>query len=169
MILPEAAAYLERIDDLRGQIATIVQELSLEALNWRPIEDSEDHAMNSIAVLATHAAGAEHFWIGEVVGRLPTTRDRAAEFETVADTDVLLQTLQTVGQQTRTILQNLTQEDLDATRQTREREVPVRWGILHVIDHTALHLGHIQITTQLWQSGQAIDAPRWFQRLNADK
>ncbi|MCA9947468.1 MAG: DUF664 domain-containing protein [Anaerolineales bacterium] len=47
----------------------------------------------------------------------------------------------------------------------RDREVPVRWGILHVIDHTALHLGHIQITAQLWQGGQAIDAPRWFQRL----
>lgn len=166
MILPEAAAYLERIDDLRGQIAAIVETLSQEVLNWRPDESSEDHAMNSIGVLATHAAGAEHFWIGEVIGQLPTTRDRAAEFETVvADTAVLRQTLQTVGQQTRTILQNLTQEDLDGTRQAHDRVVPTRWGLLHVIDHTALHLGHIQITAQLWQGGQAINAPRWFQRL----
>ena len=166
MSLPEAAAYLERIEDLRGQIASIIKMLPQESLNWRPDESSEDHAMNSIAVLATHAAGAEHFWIGEVVGKLPPTRNRDAEFETVvADTAVLLQKLEAVGQQTRTILQNLTQEDLDGTRLARDREVPVRWGILHVIDHTALHLGHIQITAQLWQGGQAIDAPRWFQRL----
>lgn len=165
-MLKEAAAYWERIEDLREQMGQILQTLPLEALNWRPIEDSEDHAMNSIAVLATHAAGAEHFWIGEVVGGLPATRDRAAEFETVvADTAVLQQTLQTVASQTRTILQTLTQQDLDGTRQARDRIVPTRWAILHVIDHTALHLGHIQITAQLWQGSQEVDAPRWFQRL----
>lgn len=165
-MLREAAAYLERIEDLREQIDAILQTLPQEALNWQPDEHSEDHAMNSIAILATHAAGAEHFWIGEVVGGLPATRDRAAEFETVvADTAVLQQTLQTVHQQTRTILQNVTQEDLDGIRQARDREVPTRWAILHVIDHTALHLGHIQITAQLWQGGQAVDSPRWFQRL----
>lgn len=165
-MLKEAAAYLERIEDLRGQISSILRNIPQEALNWRPDENSEDHAMNSIAVLATHAAGAEHFWIGEVVGGLPTTRDRAAEFETVmGNTAVLQQTLQTVRQQTRTILQKLPQEDLDGVRQAHDRVVPTRWALLHVIDHTALHLGHIQITAQLWQGGQAVDAPRWFQRL----
>ena len=166
MILPEAAAFLERIEDLRGQIAAIVETLPVEALNWQPDENSDDHAMNSIAMLATHAAGAEHFWIGEVMGRLPTTRDRDAEFETmVMDTAVLQQTLQTVASQTQTIMHALTQADLDGTRRARNRDVPVRWALLHVIDHTALHLGHIQITAQLWQGGLAIDAPRWFQRL----
>ncbi|WP_420630565.1 DinB family protein [Candidatus Leptofilum sp.] len=168
MIVPEAAAYLERIEDLRGQIAAIVQTLPPEALNWRPVAGEDDHVTNSIAVLTMHTAGAEHFWLGEVVGGLPATRNRAAEFEMmVEDTAVLSQTLQKVGSQTRTILQAITQADLDGTRQARNREVPVRWAILHVIDHTALHLGHIQITTQLWQGGQAIDAPRWFQRLKS--
>jgi uncharacterized damage-inducible protein DinB len=166
MILPEAAAYLERIEDLRGQIAEIVQILPPAALNWRPDAASEDHAMNSIAVLAMHAAGAEHFWIGEVVGRLPATRNREAEFKMVVeDTAVLSQTLQTVANQTKAVLQALTQTDLDGSRSAHDREVAVRWAILHVIDHTALHLGHIQITTQLWQGGTAVDAPRWFQRL----
>ena len=166
MILPEAAHYLERIDDLRGQIASILQQLPLEALNWRPDKASDDHAMNSVAVLAMHAAGAEHFWLGEVVGGLPATRNRDAEFETVVgDTAVLIQTLNKVAQQTQAVLGAVTQADLDGTRRARNRDVPVRWAILHVIDHTALHLGHIQITVQLWQGGQAVDAPRWFQRL----
>lgn len=166
MMLPEAAAYLERIEDLRGQIDAIVQTLPPEALNWRPDAASDDHAMNSIAVLAMHAAGAEHFWIGEVIGGLTATRNRTAEFETVVgDTAILHQTLQTVSNQTRAVLESLTQADLDGTRRARDRDVPVRWALLHVIDHTALHLGHIQITTQLWQGGTAVDAPRWFQRL----
>lgn len=165
-MLMETAAYLERIEDLRAQVARIVQTVPPEALNWRPDEGSEDHAMNSLAVMAMHVAGAEHFWLGEVVGRLPATRNRDAEFETVAaDTAVLRQTFETVHEQTRRILQNLTQADLDGTRQARDREVPTRWAILHVIDHTALHLGHMQITAQLWQGGTAVDSPRWFQRL----
>lgn len=165
-MLMEAAAYLERIEDLRAQIARIVQTVPQEALNWRPDEASEEHEMNSLAVMAMHVAGAEHFWIGEVVGQLPATRNRDAEFETVvADTAVLRQTFERVHEQTRRILQALTQADLDGTCQARDREVPTRWAILHVIDHTALHLGHMQITAQLWQGGTAVDSPRWFQRL----
>ena len=59
----------------------------------------------------------------------------------------------------------LTAAELEETRQAWSRTVSVRWGILHVIEHTALHLGHMQITYQLWQSGRAFDSPRWFQRL----
>jgi uncharacterized damage-inducible protein DinB len=165
-MLMETAAYLERIEDLRAQIGRIVQMVPPEALNWRPDEGAEDHALNSLAVMATHVAGAEHFWIGEVVGNLPATRNREAEFEVgVTDTAVLLHKIETVRSQTRTILQNLTQADLDGIRIARDRQVPTRWAILHVIDHTALHLGHMQITAQLWQGGTAVESPRWFQRL----
>ena len=31
-----------------------------------------------MAVMATHVAGAEHFWIAEVIGRRPPTRERPA-------------------------------------------------------------------------------------------
>jgi hypothetical protein len=36
-------------------------------LDWRPIEGDKGHVTNSLAVLAAHIAGAEHFWIAEVV------------------------------------------------------------------------------------------------------
>ena len=145
--MTELENYLLRIEDLRSQIRSLIVDLPAEALNWRPVENSDDHAMNSLAVLAAHVAGAEHFWIGEVIGKLPPTRDRAAEFEVaVADTAVLLDRLDAVGKQTRTVLTQLTAADLESTRQVRDKTVPARWGILHVIDHTALHLGHMQIT-----------------------
>ena len=164
---PEVAAYLERIEDLRRQVAELIADLPAEALNWRPVAGEDDHVTNSLAVMAGHIAGAEHFWIHEVIGRQPPTRDRDAEFRAEAEGSApLLALLKITGDETRQILGDLTAVDLDSTRQIKERTVPVRWGILHVIDHTALHLGHMQITYQLWQGGQGHTAPRWYERLD---
>jgi uncharacterized damage-inducible protein DinB len=110
--------------------------------------------MNSLAVLAAHVAGAEHFWIAEVIGRRPATRDRDAEFRTVAaDAAELVRRLDAVAAETAEVLSSLSEADLNGVRVASDREVTVRWGILHVIDHTALHLGHMQITYQLWKTG----------------
>jgi uncharacterized damage-inducible protein DinB len=163
----ELQNYLNLIEDLRSQVRALIAGLPAEALNWRPIEGSDDHATNSLAVLAAHVAGAEHYWLGEVVGRLPATRNRAAEFATqTTDSTALLRRLDDVAEQTREVLVMLTPSDLDGDCEAQGRIVPVRWAILHVIDHTALHLGHMQITYQLWMDGQSIQSPRWFERLS---
>lgn len=167
-MLPECASYLAMLDDLRGQIADLIAGLPAEALNWRPIEGEDDHVTNSLAVMAAHVAGAEHFWIHEVAGGQPPTRDRPAEFVTEVDgPEPLLAKLKATGEETAEVMATLTAEDLDSKRQARDRSVPMRWAILHAIDHTALHLGHMQITYQLWSSGQAADSPRWFQRVDS--
>lgn len=165
-MLAELESCLERIEDLRGQVIRLIRELPDEALNWRPIEGQDEHTTNSPAVLAAHIAGAEHFWIGEVVGGGPPVRDRDAEFATATDDATgLIRRLDEVGAETREVLSSLTRADLEGTRQARGRTVPVRWGILHVIDHTSLHLGHLQLTCQLWLGGQSLPSPRWFERL----
>lgn len=156
------------IEDLREQAGELIADLPVEALNWRPIEGADDHATNSLAALAAHVAGAERFWIAEVIGRRPPTRDRDAEFATqAADAAEVQRRLEEVGSETREVLSNLSESELGSTREARGREVPVRWAILHVIDHTALHLGHMQLTYQLWMSGRAGPSPRWFQRLSS--
>ena len=165
-MLPESAAYLQMLDDLRGQVGDMIVNLPAEALNWRPVDGLDDHATNSLAVMTAHAAGAEHFWITEIIGRRPPTRDRTAEFVTEVDgPGPLLAKLKATGEETARVLAELTRADLEASRDAQGRTVPVRWGILHAIEHTALHLGHMQITYQLWSSGRAYDTPRWFQRL----
>ena len=165
---PELDSYLQMIDDLRGQVRDLVADLSPEALNWRPIEGPEQHATNSLAVLTMHVAGAEHFWIAVVVGRQPSTRDRDAEFVTEAtDASELVRRLKEVGAETRQVFAGLGQDDLDGAREARGRTIPVRWCILHVIDHTALHLGHMQLTYQLWTGGQTGPSPRWHERLKS--
>jgi uncharacterized damage-inducible protein DinB len=166
-MLAETKQYLHMIDDLRGQVVELIRELPAEALNWRPIEGTDDHATNSLAILAAHIAGSEHFWMAEVVGRQPATRVRATEFETeAAGAAALIEKLEASGVETKAILEGLTAADLEETRLTSsDRIVPVRWAILHVIDHIALHLGHMQLTYQLWQGGQGKGDPRWFERL----
>ena len=163
----ELEHYLQRIEDLRGQVRSLIADLPPEALNWRPIEGRKEHATNSLAILATHIAGAERFWIGEVVGGHPSTRDRDAEF-TIRATNAaeLVHLLEETGAGTRALFSTLNPVDLDSVREARDRTIPVRWCILHVIDHTALHLGHMQLTYQLWMGGQSGPSPRWFERLD---
>lgn len=164
---PEVRHYLEMMDDLRGQAAKLIADLPAEALNWQPVEGAEDHATNSLAVLASHIAGAEHYWIAEVIDRREPTRDRPGEFATRASAAAdLVERLSAVGEESRSVLSGLTQSDLEGSREARDRTVPVRWAILHVIDHTALHLGHMQLTYQLWMSGESGPSPRWYERLS---
>ena len=109
--------------------------------------------MNSLAVLAAHIAGAEFFWIAEVIGQRPAARDRDAEFRTVAaDAADPVRRLEMVATETTEVLSSLSGADLNGVRIARGREVTVRWGILHVIDHIALPLGHMQSTYQLWKN-----------------
>jgi uncharacterized damage-inducible protein DinB len=164
-VLSELDNYLQRIEDLRGQVGNLIADLPADALNWRPIPPLEGGA-NSLAVLAAHVAGAEHFWIAEVIGGRPRTRDRDAEFVVqVTDASELVRRLEAVGAETREVWSSLSAADLDGTREARRRTVSVRWGMLHVIDHTALHLGHMQITCQLWMGGKSKPSPFWYERL----
>jgi uncharacterized damage-inducible protein DinB len=150
---PELQHYLQLLADLRGQVKALIADLPAEALNWRPIAGVDEHATNSLAVLAAHVAGAEHFWIAEVIGQRPATRDRDAEFRTVAaEAGELLRRLDAVAAETAEVLSSLSEADLNGVRVARGREVTARYSILHVIDHTALHLGHMQITFQLWRT-----------------
>ncbi len=171
-MLSELENYLQRIEDLRSQVGKLLTDLPGEVLSWRPlggpIEGTDEHATNSLAILATHIAGAEHFWIGEVIGGQPPTRDRDAEFASQAsDPAELVSLLEAVGAETRQVFAGLTSADLDSTREARGRTIPVRWCLLHVIDHTALHLGHMQLTYQLWMGGRSKPSPLWFERLGS--
>ena len=152
----EIQSYLEWIETLRGQVGQIVANLPPEALNWRPITDGDDHATNSLAVLAAHVAGAEHHWIYEVVGQQAATRDRPSEFVTTAvNAGELAAKLAKNGAETRQIMATLTADSLDESRSRHNHTFTVRWCMMHVIEHTALHLGHMQLTHQLWQSQSA--------------
>lgn len=147
-------AYLERLEALHADIAQVIDGLPPQALDW-----VVGPAINSIAVLVTHLAGAERYWIGDVAGQTPSNRDRAAEFRVQGlDSATLQQRLDTVLAECRTILAGLTIDDLSAERLApRDQQFyTVAWALLHALEHSAQHLGHLQLTRQYWeqQGGQ---------------
>ena len=165
-MLPEIRQYIASLDDLRSQVAGIIRYLPPEGLNRRPTLPAGADPTNSLAVLAVHVAGAEHFWIAECIGRYPPTRDRDAEFRYVATSaEEPLARLRNVGEETHAVLEKLTAEELESSFMKDDHAVPVRWAIHHIIYHSGLHIGHMQLTYQLWADGKATSSPRWFDRL----
>jgi len=165
-MVTELSNYVDRMEDLRNQVIGLISNIPEQGLNWRPIGGMDAHITNSVAALTSHVAGAEHFWIAEAIGGWKATRDREAEFATVAGSpEFVLNNYKKTAQETSEVLSKLNELDLNNTRQVRDRIVPVRWCILHVIDHTALHLGHMQITYQLWSGGKSFESPLWLDRL----
>ena len=113
--------------------------------------------MNSLAVLVTHTASAERFWIGEMAGADPSGRDRAAEFRARGVSAAALSALldETLAH-SLAVLERLTAPDLEARRfsPVHQREYRVAWALVHALEHTALHVGQVQLTRQLWDRRQ---------------
>ncbi len=165
-MFPEIEQHLRTLDDLRSQVGGMVRDLPAEGLNWRPSLPAGADPTNSLAVLAVHVAGAEHFWIAECVGAYPHTRVRDEEFTYVAkSSEEPLARLSKVGEETHAVLEKLTAEQLESSFMKDDMAIPVRWAIHHVIFHSSLHIGHMQLTYQLWNNGKATTSPRWFERL----
>lgn len=149
---PFFAAYLDRLAALHGGIAAELDDLTVEALDWVPGRD-----MNSLAVLAAHAAGAEQHWIGEVAGGRPPSRVRQKEFAVRGrDAAALLALLDDSFAVAQEVLAALSPADLAAERVRPNGEITsAGWALLHALEHTAQHMGHIQIGRQLWDSAAA--------------
>lgn len=155
-MLPEIQQTLLTLEKLRGQVAAIIQATPVDGLNWRPPLPQDADGVNSLAVLAVHTAGSEHFWFGELIGGQPQTRVRDEEFAFVAaSAQDVLGRLTAVAAESEPILSALTMERLDSSI-TYDRHVhPVRGILHHVITHYSLHVGHMQLTYQLWAGGKA--------------
>jgi len=150
-MLKEIENYLSFLNDLRGQVKTLLEGLPKEALDWRLLAGQGDLATNSLAVMTTHLAGSEAFWIKEIIGRQSIHRDRDAEFVVKGlGFSELAGKIETGAKDTQPILSSLTTAQLEETRKFRDRMVTVRWAILHVIEHGAMHIGHMHLTRQLW-------------------
>jgi hypothetical protein len=139
---------VRRFEDLHTQIAQAIVGLGPEALDWTPGPE-----MNAISVLVVHTTGAERYLLGDVVARDPSGRVREAEFRPQGlDAAALGERLARSRAYVRGVLETLSVDDLPAAR-TFPRDghaVSVAWAVLHALEHTEQHSGHIQLTRQLW-------------------
>ena len=141
------ASYLDRLENLHKNLRAAVEGLPPEAMDWEPGPE-----MNSLAVLLAHTAGSLRYWIGDVALGEPSGRVRQSEFKTRGVTSPeMQQRLDAVLAYARAALPRLSLDDLQKETRVEDRQVSCAWALLHALEHGALHLGHIQLTSQLWK------------------
>jgi len=141
--------YLERLTALHQELLDSIEGLPPAALDWTPIAET-----NTINVLVTHITGAERYWIGDVVLGELSGRVRESEFQVSGTTqEELTSKINAATAYAHSAVTKLRLEYLAVTRISPRdgRTFTVAWGLLHALEHTAIHLGHIQITWQLWK------------------
>jgi uncharacterized damage-inducible protein DinB len=143
------AALYERLEEIHAVMESCLAGLPPEAVDWSP-----GPKMNSLAVLAAHVAGAERYWIGDVVGGEPSHRVRETEFETAGvDAAALQARLAQTLRHSHSVLSRLTTGDVGSVRHSprHARDYTVAHALLHALDHDAEHMGHMQMVRQLWE------------------
>ena len=145
--------YLNILQTCHADILKALDGLPPAALDW--VSGPE---MNSICVLVFHLTGAERYWIGDVAAQEASDRDRDTEFK-VHDMgmDIIRKRLDDSLAYASKTLKKLTLQDLEALRTSPRdgRKFTVAWALLHTLEHSNLHLGHIQITRQLWMESNS--------------
>lgn len=142
-------AYEQRLQELVRDFDAALEGLPAAALDWSPGPE-----LNSLTVLATHSVGATRYWIGDVVAGDPSGRVREREFQTTGvDAAELRARLDALLPYVREVLSKLTLADLDQERfaASRNGNITVVFSLLHALAHFAEHVGHAQVTRQLWE------------------
>ena len=140
--------YLNSLETLFDDYKKTIDGLPQEALDWVPGTE-----MNSLCMIVVHVAGSTRYWIGDIVAKENSNRDRATEFCTrgigLAE---LNDRLDSSLAYMKSVLGGLTLEDSKAICVLPQdgREVTKGWIIFNVLEHVASHLGHVHITRQLW-------------------
>lgn len=144
------ADYLEWLTGLQNRLHKEVQELPPAAMDWSP-GPQMNPKMNSVAVLLVHLTSVLHEGIDLALDE-PPSRVRAQEFQTHGVSSAeMLQRLDRVIDYARNALPRLELADLAKARTDEDGPVTCGWALLHALEHAYLHLGHLQITCQLWR------------------
>ena len=145
----------ELLERQLAQFREALEGIPEEDLNtWKPSgEDAGGGEMNTFAALAVHIAAAGTWRVFQQVYGDEVHRDREAEFRATATHDEIAQLFDTWLAGYRERLERPVQPDLRSLPDTPREDHPdwtrMRW-LLTTLDHTALHLGHVQIHRQLW-------------------
>ena len=146
-MVPEIQEFADRLDGIRRQARDAIQDLDERGLNSTPL----DQDASSPAVLVHHMAGVERMWLRQIIGGVDVDRHRTEEFSakasSVADLEKLLDE---TGLTTREVLSELAVEHLRTTRDFRGKPQTVQWCLLAAMDHLSGHVGHLQLTRQMY-------------------
>lgn len=142
----EAEVLKLMLDFQRFEMVRLATGLTDEQSRWRPHDDA-----NSIAELMSHLAWVEHWWFDHVFagGAVdPSADPRWPGFAAAADQPIN-QLIESYWAAWHRSDQVLVGADLDDEVSTDHGPTSLRWIVVHMIEETARHAGHADITRQL--------------------
>ena len=153
----EVAAYEISIRERLDLLAQRVRGLTADELNWRPPVARP----NSAWVLATHTIGNARAWALGIACGDDRRRDRPAEFASHGeDGAALAAEIERARDEISAALAALDPARLDAVVMPAQdlfgegpaHEVSVRDALIQVIEHASLHLGHLDMLSDLMEA-----------------
>ena len=156
-MIGETRDFLAKIDEMTGHVMRLISAAPAGALDWQPGPDT-----NAVPAIATHALGATRHWIVAIIGGRSSDRVREAEFRAVpGDVADLRERVQRLLLEAQEVMEPMSTADFDATCQASRMtgsafavenpNMSVRSAALHVIEHLGTHIGHLELTLQLFR------------------
>ncbi len=154
---PFARAYEHQLRNVVKDLLATLEGIPDDVFNtWKPTAAVEGgHEMNTFAALAIHAVSAGEFMTLHAVGGEPSQRNREAEFEATGSLAEITARYGRWLDGVHNLMARFTDADLDResfSERYTERDWRVAEILLHALDHTALHAGHLQVQRQFWEA-----------------
>lgn len=155
-MLGEVQGALQMLADLHESIKEQYAGIDAAGLNWVP---EGEEATNSLYAIGLHIAAAERVILGYVLNEKflidwPEIKQDGGIFKVSGESTervfgLLDESLALIHEKLPTV----SSEMLDQERRTRNGLAKnARWWMLHLIDHAANHLGHLELSRQLYLS-----------------
>jgi uncharacterized damage-inducible protein DinB len=157
MATAEAVELIRLLEDQHTFASHALKGASREALNWKPASTPCD----SLAGLVHHIVEVQRLWLDTVIGGEPVPPGLATAHQAeAANADELQALMDESLARSKARLESLTPAQFDEPRERRGRTLTVRWAAYHTLEHTALHVGHMQITRQVYNDMAGTARPR---------
>jgi uncharacterized damage-inducible protein DinB len=150
-----ATRYAQRTLDAQAErFSTVVDGLPPEALTWRP----GDETTNSIAQIVRHVVAWQPWYLGVALGDPVPLDDEALNQKQTDSLDnsptttaTLRALVEAARAQTATALERIDALDLSEEIAPYGDPEPRCFYLSGAIDHAAEHIGHAELTRQLWE------------------
>jgi hypothetical protein len=157
----EVGAYRRLFAEKYQELEALLDELPDEALLWKPFEQSSwQGPCSPLGGIIAHAVSSTVYLLRRAeysLGRVEWSDvdgDEGREEFGPANYKVayLLARVRRSQEYVNRLLDSLNPGDLDASRShpRRSLEVAARYDVMHALDHLSQHIGHAQLTRQLW-------------------
>lgn len=131
------------LDLQRTAVVRKLEGLTEDQARWKPAATS-----NSLLNLVVHLAGVERNWFEHVIAGRRVERDRDAELAELPPDVTIEKAAESYRHAWARSNDILVDAALDDACRGEER-LTVRWVVLHILEETARHAGHADITREL--------------------